>query len=273
MNIDMHVHTTFSDGDYTPSQIVQTAKEKGLKLIAITDHDECRGYEEIAGADTGIIVCPGIEIAAKYEGEVHILGFNIDWRSKALLKHVESVVLHRKFRAENMIKKLNSAGFDVTIDDVNTESTGKVIGRPHIAAALIKKGYVSSYKEAFKRFLSKHSPYYVPYEKIGLQDAAQLIIEAKGKAVLAHPGLVKEKTLESLFPKLKGMGFWGIEAYHTVHSYGQCREFESTARRYGLFVTAGSDFHGSAKPDVELGGEKRGGEYLERSIEALGFNI
>lgn len=264
----MHVHTSYSDGDHTPLEIVRMAKEKGLKLIAITDHDECRGYEKIAGI-TDILVCPGIELASIYEGEVHVLGFGIDWRSAPLIGHIEGVTHKRKRRAERMIKNLNSAGVDITIKDVKAECAGKIIGRPHIAAALVKKGYASSHKEAFKRYLSKHSPHYVPFDKITVQGAAELIIKAGGKAVLAHPGLIKDETLKLLFPKLKGMGFWGVEAYHTAHSDGQCREFESLARGYGLYVTAGSDFHGSAKPAIELGCEKRGGEYLAQSVEIL----
>ncbi len=268
MNIDMHVHTSFSDGDYTPPDIVRMAKEKGLGLIAITDHDECRGYEEIT-AETGITVLPGIELASKYKSEVHVLGFGIDWRSAPLILHIEGVTQLRKHRAENMIKNLNSAGIGITLEDVKAECGGKVIGRPHIAAALVKKGCASSYKEAFKAFLSRHSPYYVTFEKITVQGAAGLIREAGGLPVLAHPGLIKGETLGSLFPNLKDMGFWGVEAYHPAHSDGQCREYESLARSYGLFVTAGSDFHGSAKPAVELGGEKRGGEYLAESVRVL----
>jgi predicted metal-dependent phosphoesterase TrpH len=269
MNIDMHIHTSYSDGDYTPREVVRMAKEKGLKLIAITDHDECRGYGETAGADADITICPGIELASRYEGEIHVLGLGIDWRNEELLKHIEGVTKLRKRRAENMINNLRSIGVGITIDDVKAECEGMIIGRPHIAAALVEKGCASSRKEAFIRYLSKHSPYYVPFDKITVQGAVDLIKKAGGKAVLAHPGLVKKEVLEALFPKLSDMGFWGVEAYHPSHSGGQCREFESIARGYGLFVTAGSDFHGSAKPAVELGGEKRGGEYLAESVRIL----
>lgn len=269
MNIDMHVHTSFSDGDYTPRKIVRMAKEKGLKLIAITDHDECRGYGETAGKDEWITVCPGIELASKFKGEVHVLGLCIDWRSAALLKHIEGVAQLRKHRAESMIKNLNTAGVGVTIEDVKAECEGEIVGRPHIAAALVKKGYASSPKEAFIRYISKRSPYYVPFDKISVKGAVGLIEKAGGRAVLAHPGLINKEAIEYLFPKLSDMGFWGVEAYHPRHSNAQCEEYEKRAKAQGLFVTAGSDFHGSAKPDVELGGERRGGEYLEESVEAL----
>jgi predicted metal-dependent phosphoesterase TrpH len=269
MKLDLHVHTTYSDGDLTPREAVDTAKQKRLKCIAITDHDECRGYGDVAD-ETGILVVPGIELAAKFEGEVHILGLMIDWRSPRLLEHVESVASLRAERARSMIDKLNEAGVDLTMEDVERESAG-IIGRPHIGAALVKKGYAGTVKEAFTKYLSKHTQFYVPFDKISVEQAASLINGAGGKAILAHPGLAKEDVRRKLIPKLAGMGFWGIEAYHHTHTNGQCREFESLARRNGLFVTAGSDFHGSAKPEIEIGSETRGGAYLKKSVEALGI--
>jgi predicted metal-dependent phosphoesterase TrpH len=269
MNIDLHVHTTYSDGDLTPQEVVEAAKRSGLKAIAITDHDECRGFGDVVG-ETGITVIPGIELAAKFEGEVHVLGLSIDWRSPQILAHIESVTSLREERARGMIRKLRSAGIDISIEDVCAECSG-IIGRPHIAAVLVKKRYAESVKEAFSKYLSKHTEFYVPYNKISIERAAELIGSAHGRAVLAHPGLIKEDVRTRLIPKLKGMGFWGEEAYHTAHTDGLCVEFESLARQHGLYVTAGSDFHGSAKPDIAIGCETRGGEYLKRSVEALGI--
>jgi predicted metal-dependent phosphoesterase TrpH len=267
MKLDLHVHTTYSDGDFTPREVVKEAKQNWLELIAITDHDECCGYGEVAN-ETGIRILPGIELAARYEGEAHVLGLGVDWRSPELIAHIESAVSLREERANSMIEKLRAAGVGITLEDVREESSG-IIGRPHIAAALVKKGYAQDVKEAFTAYLSKHTPFYVPYDKISIEQAARLISGAGGKAVLAHPGLLKEDIINELFPKLAGMGFWGVEAYHPTHTDGQCREFESLARSGGLYVTAGSDFHGSAKPGVDIGSETRGGEYLKRSIEAL----
>ncbi len=267
MKLDLHVHTTFSDGDFTPRETIEAAKQKGLKIIAITDHDECRGYGKVAD-EKGILVLPGIELAARYEGEVHVLGLGIDWRSPELIAHIESASSLREERASSMIEKLRAAGVGITLKDVR-EGCGGIIGRPHIAAALVKKGYATDVREAFAVYLSKHTQFYVPYDKISIEQAARLISGAGGKAVLAHPGLMKDDVRSALFPKLAGMGFWGVEAYHPAHTDGQCREFESLARRGGLYVTAGSDFHGSAKPGVGIGSETRGGDYLRRSVEAL----
>jgi predicted metal-dependent phosphoesterase TrpH len=142
------------------------------------------------------------------------------------------------------------------------------VGRAHIAEALVRKGYAADVKDAFARFLSSRAPYYVPYEKIGVDGAAKMISGAGGLAVLAHPGLMAPGVWDSIYPKLKDMGFWGVEAYHPSHTDGQCREYESLARARGLYVTAGSDFHGGVKPDIALGQEKRGGAYLRESMEA-----
>ncbi len=268
MRFDLHVHTTFSDGDYSPSEVVRLAKQKGIGLIAITDHDECRGFGDVK-EETGIKVLPGIELAARFEGEVHVLGLGIDWQSEPLLRHIERVVNLRRDRAAGIIKKLRKAGIDITVKDVENECLGGVMGRPHIAAALVNKGHASSVKEAFKAYLSKHSEFYVGFDKISVQEAVKLIRIAGGKAVLAHPGLIGETARNDLMPLLGDMGFWGIEAYHPAHSDGNCKEFESLARSMGLYVTAGSDFHGSAKPKIEIGCETRTSEYLEESIRLL----
>jgi predicted metal-dependent phosphoesterase TrpH len=270
MDIDLHVHTTYSDGDLTPREVAAAAKQKGITCIAITDHDECRGCGE-AAMETGVTVVPGIELSAKYEGETHVLGLCIDWRSPALLAHIEEAALLRGERAQSIIERLNAAGVHITIEDVRCESSG-IIGRPHIAAALVKKRYASSVKEAFKTYLSKHTQFYVPYDKISIERAVELINGAGGKAVLAHPGLLRDETRDALFPRLKSFGFWGVEAYHTTHTDGECVEYESRARQYGLYVTAGSDFHGSAKPSIDIGSETRGGAYLRQSLEALGIS-
>jgi len=269
MKIDLHVHTTYSDGDYTPAETVALARGAGLDVIAITDHDECRGFLELHGEARGLTVIPGIELASRFGGEVHVLGFRIDCENKALLGHIAHTYGLRRERAAKIVKKLNSAGIRISMKDVEENCQSGVLGRPHIAGALVKRGYAQNAKEAFIKYLSKHGEYYVPFEKISVEKAAELIIGAGGKPVLAHPGLLPSEAREALFPELKRMGFWGVEAYHPYHSGDQCAEYEKKAMTFGLYVTAGSDFHGSAKPLTEIGAEKRGGEYLRESLEAL----
>ena len=157
--------------------------------------------------------------------------------------------------------------------DVERAAGGGVIGRPHIARALVEKGYAESVSDAFERFVGRQAPFYVPLEKISAANAAAVILQAGGRPVLAHPGLLKPGIFDALAARMTDAGFWGIEAYHPSHTDGQCRIYESEARRLGLYVTAGSDFHGTLGQGAELGNEKRGGDYLQKSFEALGASL
>ncbi len=267
MRLDLHAHTTWSDGDKTPQQIATLASLAGVG-IAITDHDECRGFGEIEGRKYGIPVYAGIELASRFEGgSVHVIGLCIDWRSEALNRHNAQTVQARRSRAERILEKLRLLGIQIVFDDLSYR--GHIVGRVHIAEALVRKGYAAGSDEAFARYISANAPCYVPYEKISVGEAARLILAAGGMPVLAHPGLLSPGAFDALLPQLKDMGFWGVEAYHPSHTDGQCREYESLARASGLFVTAGSDFHGSAKPGIAVGQEKRGGAYLRQSMEAF----
>lgn len=268
MKADLHIHTTFSDGELTPQQVAQSAAAAGLDVFAITDHDECRGFGAINHTN-GVRAIAGIELAAQLDGEVHVLGLDIDCTNEALITHVEKAANSRLTRAMEIIERLNRDGMTVSIAEVKEACGGDVIGRPHIASVLVKKGFAASVADAFDRYLSSRAPYYVPQKKITVLRAAQLISEAGGKPVLAHPGLLGGSQLSRLMPQLKEMGFWGIEAYHPAHTDGQCIEYESTARQMGLFVTAGSDFHGSSTPRVGIGEEIRTSYYLEESMFIL----
>jgi len=268
MKADMHIHTTFSDGELTPQEVSQKAAAAGLDAFAITDHDECRGSGAIEHL-AGVKAIAGIELAAQLNGEVHVLGLNIDCSNEALIAHVEKAASSRLDRAYEIIDRLSRDGITVSMDEVKEACGGDVIGRPHIAAALVKKGYAASVADAFDRYLSKHAPYYVPQKKITVARAAELILAAGGKPVLAHPGLLSGRQLNSLMPQLKELGFWGVEAYHPAHTDGQCIEYESAARQMGLFVTVGSDFHGSSTPRVGIGQEIRMSNYLVESLFIL----
>jgi predicted metal-dependent phosphoesterase TrpH len=268
MKADMHIHTTFSDGELTPQQVSQKAESAGLDAFAITDHDECRGFAEIEHTH-GIKAIGGIELAAQLNGEVHVLGLNIDCNNEALIAHVKKAANSRLDRAYEIIERLSRDGMTVSMDEVKEACGGDVIGRPHIASVLVKKGFAASVADAFDRYLSSHAPYYVPQKKITVVRAAELILAAGGKPVLAHPGLLSGSQLNSLMPRIKEMGFWGVEAYHPAHTDGQCIEYESAARQMGLFVTAGSDFHGSSTPRVGIGEEIRTSNYLVESLFVL----
>ena len=265
MKADLHIHTTFSDGELTPDEVAQRARQAGLDAFAITDHDECRGFAALTNTQ-GITAIAGIELAAQMDGEVHVLGYHIDCGSEELVKHSQKAANTRMNRAYEIVERLKAGGFEISMDEVLSICGGDVVGRPHIAAVLVSKGYAASVAEAFERYLGSSAPYYVPQNKLSVQRAAELIRAAGGVPVLAHPGLLPGSIFAGLLPKLKEMGFWGIEAYHPAHTDGQCIEFESMARSNGLYVTAGSDFHGSSTPRVGIGEETRFSQYLDQSL-------
>lgn len=270
MTVDLHLHTTYSDGSFSPKQVVDMAKKRGVQAVAITDHDECRGYLEVKD-DKDIQILSGIELSADFKGEAHVLGYNIDCTNKALIDHIEEQSVSRIKRAHKMIERFREFGIELTIDEVMQECTGDVLGRPHIADALMKKGVVSSTKEAFTRFLGRYAKCYVPRAKVDIAKAVDIIRGAGGVAVLAHPGIMPGSVWNELSGKLKDYGFWGIEAYHSEHSKGKIRELESFAIASGLFVTCGSDYHGYAKPDVDICGEQAHSRYLIQSLKELGI--
>lgn len=268
MKADLHIHTTFSDGELSPEEVAVRASQMGLDAFAITDHDECRGFGALSHSQ-GTKAIAGIELAAQMDGEVHVLGYHIDCSHPGLVAHAQKAANSRLNRACEIIGRLNTDGFDISTDEVLRACGGDVVGRPHIAAVLVSKGYASTVSEAFERYLGSSAPYYVPQNKISVAQAAQLIADAGGLPVLAHPGLLPGSVFSQLMPKLKGLGFWGVEAYHPAHTDGQCVMFESLARSGGLHVTSGSDYHGSATPRVGIGQESRTSHYLEQSLFVL----
>jgi len=271
MRMDLHVHTTFSDGELSPQQAVDAACSAGMDAIALTDHDECRGSSKVSDG-CGIIVIPGIEFSSYFDGEVHVLGLGVDCANESLLGYVEKAAKARRARAYAMLERLTKAGVEIGMEEVEAQCVSSVIGRPHLAAVLVDKGYVKTAKEAFEKYLSAKSPYYVQQQRISAARAAELIRQSGGHAVLAHPGLLNESVWNGIKPHLKTLGFWGIEAYHPSHTNGQCKEYESWARQSGLFVTSGSDYHGSYTK-VGIGEETRTSRYLQQSLALLADSL
>lgn len=248
MGFDLHVHTTASDGLFTPAQVINEALRLGLTGVAITDHDTTDGIEEalaevrrLALGDRFLVI-PGIELNTEGgEREIHILGYFIDWHHPRLLQRLGEVLEARGKRVINMVEKLNHLGIKVSVEEVRQEAKGEVIGRPHVAQVLIKNGYVSSVKEAFERYIGRNGPAYVPRYKFEPSEAIQLIKEAGGVPVLAHPGLIGD---DGLTRKLIHLGVKGLEVYYPEHSKADERRYLAMAEEYGLIVTGGSDFHG-----------------------------
>jgi predicted metal-dependent phosphoesterase TrpH len=257
--VDLHLHTTASDGVLTPSGIVHYAKEKGLKAIAVTDHDTIDGNGEALdeGEKLGIEVIPGVEISAQFDlGSMHILGYFIDIGNRTLNEKLSLLQETRAQRNPRMVQKLRELGVEITYDEVQHASGGGQVGRPHFAQVLLKKGFVNTVQEAFSRYLGKGAPAYVDKFRFDPKEAIRLIREARGIPVLAHPftlHIPSPTQLKALLNELVELGLMGIEVYYPEHSEGQISLYESLAERYGLLVTGGSDYHGIEADKAEIG--------------------
>lgn len=241
--VDLHIHTTASDGVLSPAQVVRVAIDKGLEAIAITDHDTTDGVDQAVAAASGerLEVIPGIELSAE-EGsrEVHILGYYIDYRDQTLQERLAVLRRARRERAWKMVKKLETTGTPVSWERV-LEIAGETsaFGRPHIAKALLERGYVGSLKEAFDRYIGLRGPAYVSRHKLTPAEAVKIITDAEGLPVLAHP-----RGQEDVIPKLAALGLVGLEAYYPSYSREERDLLAKLAEEHNLIATGGSDFHG-----------------------------
>lgn len=255
--VDLHTHTTSSDGTLTPSEIVLYAKNKGIQILGITDHDTFDGIEEAyetARSNNIELIC-GTEISADYSPVLHILAYFKYDKYKAFEGILKSLQKNRQERNPKILKKLNELGFDIKYEEVIAKSQGNIIGRPHFAQVMVDKGYVASTDEAFEKYLAEGRPAYVKKEKLSPQKTLKEIVSAGGVAVLAHPILLgmEDKKIEELIVVLKSYGLKGIEAYYTEHSDEYTSFLLNLAKRHDLIVTGGSDFHGSVKKSIEIG--------------------
>ncbi|MEW5921055.1 MAG: PHP domain-containing protein [Bacillota bacterium] len=243
--VDLHIHTTFSDGKLTPYQVIERAYYKDIAAVGITDHDTMRGISQAmeAGRIFGIEVVPGVELSTYYAGkELHILGYYCRAENFLLKKTLAFVRLDRYNRIVKMLALLKKEGIDLDLKDVLALAAGgESLGRPHLAEALCQKGYCQTPVEAFQRFLGDGKPAYVKRLKISSYNAIRLIRRSGGIAVLAHPGLYKK---DGLIPLLKLHGLSGIEAFHPDHRSAECRRYCQMGLKYNLLITGGSDFHG-----------------------------
>jgi len=267
VGIDLHIHTTASDGTFTPSEIVAHAIKLKLKAIAITDHDTLAGSSEALdlGIPAALEFLTGVEISAAppplyhQAGSFHLLGYSIHLDDPELNHILEVLQLARKNRNPAIIKRLNELGISISLDEVREEAGDVQLGRPHIAQIMIKKGVVSSIDEAFDQFLGPDKPAYVDKYRVQCSKAIGAILGAGGIPVLAHPGLLEyesENQFDDLISQLKQMGIQGVEVYYPEHTADQTRLFAELAQRHELLLTGGTDFHGSIHPDIEMGSGK-----------------
>lgn len=254
--IDLHTHSTFSDGTFTPLQLVKYAEEKGLKAFALTDHDTTEGVKEAKSIETNVEVISGVEISTRYDKkEIHIVGLYVNENDADLNKQLKYYREKRVTRNFEILEKLNSLGVNITIDDVKESCTGDVISRAHIAKALVSKGFVGSYTEAFDRYLGDNKCAYVPRETLNYEESMELITKAGGVPVLAHPLLYKmsDTNLENMMVKLRQKGLKAVEVYYSTHSNSDTQHIMAMANRVGLIYSGGSDFHGAIKPKIDMG--------------------
>ncbi|MFK8183190.1 MAG: PHP domain-containing protein [Phormidesmis sp.] len=243
--LELHSHTTCSDGSLTPTELVNFAVQKGVKALAITDHDTMAGWDEAIATATplDIEIVPGLELSTVHkERSLHILGFYPD--AQKLQAPLQKRVEGRKHRARKMAEKLAALGYPIVLPDM---SGSMAPGRPHIASALKHAGHVNSHQEAFERFLKDDGPAYVPYDKFTVQEGIQLLLQCGAVPVWAHPYIFRGGRVETVLPELLEAGLMGIEVYHPTHSASNVRKLEEYCQKYGLLMTGGSDYHGPKK--------------------------
>ena len=254
--IDLHVHTTASDSTASPAEAVRLAKEAGLSAIAITDHDTVSGYAEAAeaGKKYGVEVVPGIEISTKYGRAVHILGYYIDPDSDKLAPVLEWVVHDRDERNRKMAELMAADGLPVSYEEMHRRF-GAVIGRPHFAEVLVELGLARDIRDAFDRYVEKGQKYYLPRNFLSIERSIEIIREAGGVPVLAHPFQYKldDAGLRELIEHCMESGLQGMECRYSGYSVEQSKYLGCLAEKYGLIKTGGSDFHGDNKRHISIG--------------------
>jgi len=255
--VDLHIHSTASDGRLSPEEVVRVSARRGLSFIALADHDTVAGTAPALAAVRdfpGLAVIPAVELSTDVpEGEVHILGYFVDYTDRELLARLERMRNSRRERAQAMIAKLRALGISIEWSRVKEIAGGGSVGRPHLAQAMMEKGYIASLKEAFTNYIGRGGPAYVERRKLTPVAAVQLILRAKGLPVLAHPLTASDPG--ALVPELKKAGLVGIEAYYKDYSADEVGRLLSLASRHQLLVTGGSDYHGlDTMSEVMIGG-------------------
>jgi len=267
---DLHLHTHFSDGTFTPEELTGHAARLGFAALALTDHDSVEGCARMAAAcgAAGIEFIPGSELTAEYNDiEVHLLGYFLDTQNQTLLAEIGKFQAVRQNRIREMVARLNALGVPLEVETVFALANCKSPGRPHVARALTKAGLVKNLDEAFERFLKKNRPAWVPKAKMSALEGVELIQQAGGLAVMAHPGLNRS---DEIIPALVEAGLDGIECFHTKHSTAMSERYLEIADRHHLLVTGGSDCHGFSKGKPLIGTVKLPYEHVQKMKERRG---
>lgn len=259
--IDLHVHSNCSDGTFSPEELVFYAQQKGLRAFALTDHDTTAGVKRavIAAASSGLTVIPGVELSSDYKNrDIHILGLDIDIENKTFQHYLEQFQSERENRNRKMMEKLTEYGIRISAAAMEAAFPGCVWTRAHFARYLKDNGYVRSMAEGFEKYVGDEAPCFVAKDQISPPEAVELILGCGGHPVLAHPLLYRLSSaeLETLVQELSRCGLQGVEAVYSTNRFSDESSMKQLAKRHGLCVTGGSDFHGSNKPDIDLGSGK-----------------
>lgn len=265
---DLHIHSTASDGKLSPADVVLEAARRGLSFIALADHDNIDGIvsaQTTARAFPGLKVIPGVEISTDVaEGEVHVLGYFIDYTDAEFNAALDRFKNSRLQRGQRMVAKLEKLGIHIDWQRVLEIAGGSTIGRPHIAQAMLEKGYITSFKQAFSEYLGHNRPAYVERDKMTPKEAVELIIKAEGLPVLAHPLTLPDP--EAMTAELKAGGLVGLEAYYDGYTTEEISRLLALAEKHQLIVTGGSDYHGIEDTETAIGGAGLPIEAVEKLI-------
>ena len=253
--VDLHLHTTASDGNYAPKEVVKQAAKLGFSSIAITDHDTVEGIDKAIGEakDYDLEIVPGIELNTDYKDvEIHILGYYINYQQPKLNSVLKDLKKARRRRVKKIIARLEELGIEISFKEIIEVAGNSALGRSHIAHLLLEKGYINSWSEAFDKYIGSGKPAYVKREKLGPKEAIKLIQTAGGIPIVAHPGLIGN---DDLLPQLIDWGAKGIEVYHTEHNLEEIKKYRNWAESRDLLITGGSDCHGPKRKDGVLLGQ------------------
>ncbi len=252
LKADLHMHTTFSDGVFSPYELIKKCKQKGLSIVSITDHDSVAAFPDAIeyGKEFGVEVIPGVELSALVdEKDVHILGYFVDYTNPNLLEYLEFFRRERVKRAERIVAKLNNINVPLKFEAVMERAGNGAVGRPHIASAMVEGGYIETYHQAFEKFIGNGGPAYEKKFQLTLSDAIKLISSSGGLSFLAHPG---RYTTEELLQQTIKSGLDGIEVIHPSHQPVHTQYYRGVVNEYFLLESGGSDFHGGKKNDDEV---------------------
>jgi len=270
MRIDLHMHSTFSDGVFTPAELIGKAVEADVSVISLTDHDCLDGLPEAmeVGRSKGVEVVSGVELSCEYRGrDLHVLGYGIDPQHQSLQEALHKFRQTRHKRGIKIIEKLNALGVTIDTAEVLAKAGEGALGRPHIAAVLVDKGVVAKPNEAFDKYLAEGGPAYVAKYKMSTHEAIDHIRGAGGLAFIAHPGIFLENINELL--DLIAEGFDGVEVYHPTHSNSKSEKLRTIAEEKGLLVSGGTDFHGFAGRDITIGSQNVPSDVWEKLRDKL----